>query len=100
MHWSGGRNSLRIVRHHLEKEGWLMFLFAKLKMYLVAAGAVVAALSVAYLRGRSAEAKAERERERIDYIETRRRIDAAAIDSDDPDDARAWLRKRQQSGDM
>ena len=54
---------MRIVRHHLEKEGWLMFLFAKLKMYLVAAGAVVAALSVAYLRGRSAEAKAEHERE-------------------------------------
>ena len=73
-----------------------MFLFAKLKMYLVAAGAVVAGLSVAYLRGKSAEAKAERERELNEYVETRKRMDA--VDSgDNPDDARAWLRKRQQS---
>ena len=74
--------------------------FAKIKLYMAVAGGFILALSVAFWRGRSAQAKADRERERIDYIETRRRIDAAAIDSDDPDNARAWLRKRQQSGDM
>ena len=73
-----------------------MFLFAKLKMYLAAAGAVVAALGVAYLRGRSAEAEAEYERELNEYVETRKRMDA--VDSgNSPDDARDWLRQRQQS---
>ena len=73
-----------------------MFLFAKLKMYLAAAGAIIAALGVAYLRGRSAEAEAEHERELNEYVETRKRMDA--VDSGgNPDDARAWLRSRQQS---
>jgi len=73
-----------------------MFILAKLKMYFVAAGAVIAALGVAYFRGRSAEAAAERERELNEYVETRKRMDA--VDSgDSPDDAHAWLRERQQS---
>ena len=73
-----------------------MFLFAKLKMYLAAIGAFAAALAVAYWRGRSAEAAAV-ERERLeDYAETRQRMDS--VDSgNNPDDARAWLRARQQS---
>ena len=73
-----------------------MFLFAKLKMYLAAAGAVVAALGVAYFRGRSAEAEAEHERELNEYVETRKRMDS--VDSgNSPDDAHAWLHERQQS---
>ena len=73
-----------------------MFLFAKLKMYLAAAGAVIVALGVAYLRGRSAEAAAEHERELNEYVETRKRMDA--VDSgDSPGDAHAWLREPQQS---
>lgn len=73
-----------------------MFLFAKLKMYLAAAGAVIAALGVAYFRGRSDEAGAEYERELNEYIETRKRMDAVDSGSD-PVDAREWLRNRQQS---
>lgn len=73
-----------------------MFLFAKLKMYLAAAGAVAVALGVAYFRGRSAEAAAEHERELNEYVETRKRMDA--VDSgNSPDDAHAWLHERQQS---
>ena len=73
-----------------------MFLFAKLKMYLAAAGAVIAALGVAYFRGRSAEAAAEHERELNEYVETRKRMDS--VDSgNSPDASRAWLHERQQS---
>ena len=73
-----------------------MFVLAKLKMYLYAAGAVVVALGAAYFRGRSSEAAAERERELNEYVETRKRMDT--VDSgDSPDDAHAWLRERQQS---
>ena len=70
-----------------------MFMLAKIKMYLYAAGAVVVALGVAYFRGRSAEAAAEHERELNEYVETRKRIDGAIVG----DDSREWLRKRQQS---
>ena len=70
-----------------------MFMLAKIKMYLYAAGAVVVALGVAYFRGRSAEAAAEHERELNEYVETRKRIDGASVG----DDSREWLRKRQQS---
>jgi hypothetical protein len=73
-----------------------MFMLAKLKMYFAAAGAVIAALGMAYFRGRSAEAAAEHERELNEYVETRKRMDA--VDSGgSPDDAHAWLRERQQS---
>ncbi|MAO21440.1 MAG: hypothetical protein CMJ25_11880 [Phycisphaerae bacterium] len=72
-----------------------MFLFAKLKMYLAAAGAVVVALGVAYLRGRSAEAAAEHEKELNEYVETRKRMDSVGS-GDSLDDAHAWLRERQQ----
>ena len=51
-----------------------MFILAKLKMYFVAAGAVIVALGVAYFRGRSNEAAAERERELNEYVETRKRM--------------------------
>ena len=73
-----------------------MFILAKLKMYFVAAGAVIAALGVAYFRGRSSEAAAERERELNEYVETRKRMDTVDSGSD-ADASRAWLRARQQS---
>lgn len=73
-----------------------MFILAKLKMYLAAAGAVVVALGVAYLRGRSSEAAAEHERELNEYVETRKRMDTVDSGSDG-DASRAWLRARQQS---
>lgn len=73
-----------------------MFMLAKLKMYFAAAGAVIAALGMAYFRGRSAEAAAEHERELNEYVETRKRMDAVDSGSS-PDDAHAWLRERQQS---
>ena len=73
-----------------------MFILAKIKMYLYAAGAVVVALGVAYFRGKSDEAAAENERELNEYVETRKRMDAVDSGSS-PDDAHAWLRERQQS---
>ena len=73
-----------------------MFMLAKLKMYLYAAGAVIVALGAAYFRGRSSEAAAERERELNEYVETRKRMDSVDSGSD-ADASRAWLRARQQS---
>ena len=73
-----------------------MFILAKLKMYFVAAGAVIAALGVAYLRGKSDEAAAEHERELNEYVETRKRMDTVDSGSD-ADASRAWLRAREQS---
>lgn len=73
-----------------------MFMLAKLKIYLYAAGAVIVALGAAYFRGRSSEAAAEHERELNEYVETRKRMDAVDSGSSS-DDARAWLRAREQS---
>ncbi len=73
-----------------------MFMLAKLKMYLYAAGAIVVALGAAYLRGKSDEAEAEHERELNEYVETRKRMDTVDSGSDG-DASRAWLRARQQS---
>ena len=73
--------------------GFGLALVGRFKIWLYAAGAIVAALGVAYLRGRSAEAAAEHERELNEYVETRKRIDGASVG----DDAREWLRARAQS---
>ena len=76
--------------------GFGLALIGRFKTWLYAAGAVIAALGMAYFRGRSAEAAAEHERELNEYVETRKRMDA--VDSGgSPDDAHAWLRERQQS---
>mgnify|MGYP000276920168 CR=1 FL=1 len=72
-----------------------MFVLAKLKMYLYAAGALVVAFGAAFAFGKSS-ANQKHERERADdYIKTRQRIDAADTGSD-PDAAADWLRERQQ----
>lgn len=74
----------------------MALIFAKIKLYLYAAGAVLIAVAGAYFRGKSDEAATENERELNEYVETRKRMDA--VDSGgDPDAARAWLRARQQS---
>jgi len=73
--------------------GFGLALIGRFKIWLYAAGAIVVALGAAYLRGRSAEAEAEHERELNEYVETRRRLDGASVG----DDAREWLRNRQQS---
>ena len=76
--------------------GFGLALIARFKLYLYAAGAVLIAVAGAYFRGKSDEAAAENERELNEYVETRKRMDAVDSGSD-PDDARAWLRARQQS---
>lgn len=68
-------------------------MFIRLKLWLVAVGAFVAALGAAYWRGRSA-ADAAAERERLEsYVETRKRMDEADV-GDDPGVLRDWLRDR------
>jgi hypothetical protein len=71
----------------------------RIKVYLAAASAFLAALLGVYLRGRRDEAAADAEKELNEYVEARRRMDA--VDLDDPDSARQFLRDRQQSrGDL
>lgn len=70
-----------------------MWLIAKFKLWLYAAGALVAAVSWAYLRGKSDEAGDEHERELNEYVATRKRVDD--VDITDADDAREFLRDRQ-----
>ena len=71
----------------------------RIKVYLAAAGAFLAALFGVYLRGRRDEADADAERELNEYVEARRRMDE--VDISDPDAGRQFLRDRQQSrGDL
>lgn len=68
-------------------------IMARIKIWLVAAGAFAIALGAAYWRGRSTEAAAA-ERERLeDYVETRKRMDEVGRMSD-ADVSRDWLRDR------
>lgn len=67
-------------------------IFGRIKLYLVAAGAFIAALFAAYFRGKQDEADAENERELNEYVKTRERMDDAGNGSSD--DVREWLRKR------
>lgn len=74
-------------------------LTAKVRGWLIGAGAVLVALGAAYWRGRQDEDDKQSERKLNDYVETRRRIDDATIPRD-ADAALEWLRKRQSNGDM
>lgn len=68
-------------------------IMARIKIWLVAAGAFAIALGAAYWRGRSTEAAAA-ERERLeDYVETRKRMDEVDT-GDDPAVLRDWLKDR------
>ena len=70
-------------------------MIARLKLYAIGAGALIAALLGVYLRGRHDEADAEQERELNEYIETRKRADSVRID-----DAEQWLRDRADKRDL
>ncbi len=50
-------------------------LTAKVRSWLIGAGAVLVALGAAYWRGRQDEDDKQSERELNDYVETRKRID-------------------------
>lgn len=66
---------------------------ARIKLWLVAAGAFVVALGAAYWRGKSSEAAAA-QRERLkNYVETRKRIDEVGRMSD-ADASRDFLTHR------
>lgn len=71
--------------------------FGRIKIALIAIGTFVAAIFVAFLRGRSVEAAADEHEELENYVETRTRMDEAEADlDDDPDILRDWLRERGQ----
>jgi hypothetical protein len=69
----------------------------RLKIWLAAVGAVIVAVLAAFYRGK-AEGKTDAIiEEQDDYIETRKRMDAAANEKrlrDDADLDREWLRSR------
>ena len=68
-------------------------IFARLKMWAMGFGLVVAALAASWLGGRkSAQADAKQE-ELEGYVETRERMDEIGRMSD-ADAAREWLRER------
>jgi dienelactone hydrolase len=68
-------------------------IFARLKMWAMGLGLVVAALAASWFGGRkSAQADAKQE-ELEDYVETRKRMDEVGRMSD-ADAARDWLRER------
>ena len=67
---------------------WLA-LIGRLKLWVYAAGAALAAIALAYWRGKSDEAAAEHERELNDYVETRKRMDDV-----DPGDGLDYLHER------
>ena len=67
---------------------WLA-LIGRLKLWVYAAGAALAAIALAYWRGKSDEAAAEHERELNDYVETRKRMDDA-----NPGDGLDYLHER------
>lgn len=70
-------------------------MIARLKLYAIGVGALLAAFLGVYLRGRRDEAMADHERELNEYIQTRNRIDDVAID-----DAQRWLRDRADERDL
>lgn len=72
-----------------------MFLFTKLKLWALALAGALGALFVAFLVGSKNAKKKEAERIKNDYIETRERIDEA-LGFTESDDAREWLRNRDQ----
>lgn len=64
-------------------------MIARLKLYAIAAGALLAAFFGVYFQGRRDQAQKEDMKDAEDYIETRKRIDGVRID-----DAGEWLQDR------
>ena len=77
---------------------WLA-LSGRVRVWIGAALAFVAALAWAYWRGKSDAEDVAFEREVNEYVETRKRIDEADR-PDNADDARQWLRDRQSGRDL
>lgn len=76
---------------------WLAIIgrLGRAKIWVYAAGAALAAIVLAYWRGKSDEAAAEHERELNEYVETRKRMDGA-----DPDDSVGFLLERKRKRDL
>lgn len=70
----------------------------RIKVYLAALGAFIAALLGAYWRGKSDADDAADERELNEYVETRKRMDGAEFDG--AADARDWLRDRKHNRNL
>jgi len=77
---------------------WLA-LSGRVRLWAGGIATFVAALLLAYFRGKSDAADAADERELNEYVETRKRIDAIERPRD-ADAAREWLRERQSGRDM
>lgn len=68
-------------------------IFARLKMWAMGLGLVVAALAASWLGGRKSAQTDAKQEELEGYVETRKRMDE--VDSgDDPAVLREWLRER------
>jgi hypothetical protein len=76
---------------------WLLSTISgRLKFYLGAAGAIVAAILGAYVHGRKSQRLKDEHEDLVEYGETRGRIDDAEANQPvDAGSARDWLRKRQ-----
>jgi uncharacterized membrane protein YdjX (TVP38/TMEM64 family) len=76
-----------------------MFLLGRIKIWLYAIGAAIAAVGLAYLRGRSAGAdavKADINEDRLDAMKTAKDVEDEIRSLDDPafvDRAGQWVRK-------
>lgn len=71
---------------------------ARVRIYLYAIGAFIAALLGAYWRGKSDADDDAAERELNEYVEARKRMDA--VDINDADSGREFLRNRKSSRDL
>jgi hypothetical protein len=73
--------------------------FARIKLWLAAAGGVILLIGAAFLSGWTKRGLKAKQDAVEDYVNTRRRIDDADIPAD-PDGARQWLRDRRSGGDL
>ena len=78
---------------------WLLALPGRLKGALAAALAGVAVLVASYLAGRRDGRQRASEKAQKDYIDARKKMDAADKPAD-PAAAREWLRQRQRDRDL
>lgn len=69
-------------------------IFSRIKLWLLGAFGLLAAILFAFLKGKTSQAQKEAEDRLGTYIETRKRIDEAANVDRDAAAAREWLRNR------
>jgi len=68
-------------------------IFARLKMWAMGIGLIVAALAASWLGGRKSAQTDAKQEELEGYVETRKRMDEVDA-GDDPAVLREWLRER------